>query len=204
MVFILILFGKPDDEASLLLDNLEGNYLYKDIFDFEQIKKPQLLVNLLQMIAFQVGAEVSVNEMAVALQVNRNTVQRYIDLLEKAFVIFQLNGFSRNQRNEITKKTKIYFFDLGIRNSIIANFNPIELRQDVGALWENFRIDERFKFLAREKKSPNYYFWRHHNQQEIDYIEDEGGQLTCYEFKYSNKKASIPPHVCQNLPIQIV
>ena len=134
MVFILILFGKPDDEASLLLDNLEGNYLYKDIFDFEQIKKPQLLVNLLQMIAFQVGAEVSVNEMAVALQVNRNTVQRYIDLLEKAFVIFQLNGFSRNQRNEITKKTKIYFFDLGIRNSIIANFNPIELRQDVGAL----------------------------------------------------------------------
>jgi uncharacterized protein len=185
--------GRPDSEARFLLDNLTGKYLYKDIFEFEQLKKPQLIVRLLQMVALQIGSEVSTNELAVALQVNRATVNRYLDLLEKSFVIFRLQAFSRNIRNELTKKFKVYFYDLGIRNSLISNFNSPEIRKDYGSLWENFFITERFKFLQQSSLNPNRYFWRTHNKAEIDYIEESDGKLSAFECKTRDTgKTKIP------------
>lgn len=177
------IIDKSESEAKFLIDNLTGKYLYKDILEYEQLKKPQLIVKLLQMLALQIGSEVSVNELAVALQVNRSTIDRYIDILEKAFVIFRLQAFSRNLRKELTKKFKVYFYDIGIRNSLIANFNSPEIRQDYGALWENFFIVERLKFLRQTGKNPNRYFWRTHNKYEIDYIEETGGKLYAFECK---------------------
>lgn len=186
--------GKPESEARILLDNLTGKYLYKDIFEFEQLKKPQLIVRLLQMLALQIGSEVSSNELAVALQVSRATIIRYLGLLEKSFVIFRLQAFSRNIRNELTKKFKVYFHDLGIRNSLISNFNFPELRQDYGALWENFFITERFKLMQQTTINPNRYFWRTHNKAEIDYIEDTGGILSAFECKTKDTgKMKVPP-----------
>ncbi|MCF8336878.1 MAG: ATP-binding protein [Bacteroidales bacterium] len=176
-----------DNDARLLLDNLTGKYLYKDIFEYETIRKPQVLVKLLQMLALQVGSEVSMNELAGSLKLNRNTLERYLDMLEKAFVIFRLYAFSRNLRNELTKKVKIYFYDVGIRNSLINNFNRPEIRQDVGALWENFMITERLKYNQMANRRPGMYFWRTHSGDEIDYIEEMDNVITAYEFKYQNK-----------------
>lgn len=192
---------KPEHEVKLLLDNLSGKYLYKDIFEYEQIKKPQLLVRLLQMLALQVGSEVSVHELSVSLQVNRLTIERYIDILEKAFVIFRLHAFSRNLRKEITKKFKVYFYDTGIRNSLISNFNPLESRTDPGALWENFFIVERLKYNQRTGRNPNKYFWRTHTGQEIDYIEESGGKLLAFECKLKPKaKFKIPGSFIEAYP----
>lgn len=186
--------GKPDSEARFLLDNLTGKYLYKDIFEFEQVKKPQLIIRMLQMLALQIGSEVSTNELAVSLQVNRATINRYLDLLEKSFVIFRLLAFSRNIRNELTKKFKVYFYDLGIRNSLISNFNSPEIRKDYGTLWENFFITERFKLLQQSSLNPNRYFWRTHNKAEIDYIEESDGKLSAFECKIKNDgKIKVPP-----------
>ena len=183
--------NNPGNEISVL-KNLSGSYLYKDIFAFQDIRKPQLIEKLLQLLAFQIASEVSYNELANTLKVSINTIEKYIDLLEKTFVIFRLPSFSRNLRNEIKKSRKIYFYDNGIRNSIISNFNSIDLRNDVGQLWENYLVSERFKKISYQNLYCNRYFWRTTQQQEVDYIEEHSGKLFAYEFKYNpNKKVKI-------------
>lgn len=164
---------------------LAGSYLYKDLFMLEQIKKPALLEKLLKALALQVGNEVNYNELGQTIGSDRKTVEKYIDLLEKAFVLFQLPAFSRNLRNEIKKGKKVYFYDCGIRNAILDNFKPLRARTDVGALWENFIIVERMKFLRYRGKELHFYFWRTTQQQEIDLLEEDDMQLTAYEFKWS-------------------
>jgi len=183
---------KGEADSKLLIDNLTSKYLFKDIYDFENLKKPQILVNLLRHLAFQIGSEVSKNELAVKLYISRNTVERYLDILEKAFVIFRLKAFSRNLRKEITKKEKIYFYDTGIRNSLIANYNPLNLRNDIGQLWENFCVIERLKYNSNRNEKKNLFFWKSHTGKEIDLVEEFGGELKVFEFKWSEKKIKIP------------
>jgi uncharacterized protein len=171
-----------------VLNAISNSYLYKDVLQWENVKKPDKIVNLLRALAFQVGHQVSYNELGQMTGLNNITIEKYIDLLEKTFVIFRLPSFSRNIRNEIKSSRKIYFWDNGMRNSIIANFNPLSLRQDVGALWENYIISERKKYLANNQILANTYFWRNHDQQEIDYVEEKNGQYYAYEFKWSQHK----------------
>ena len=171
-----------------ILRQLSGSYLYKDLLSYKGIRKPELLEKLLRALAFQVGSEVSYNELSNLLQADKATIKNYVQLLEKAFVVFRLQPFNRNLRNEIKSLTKIYFFDNGIRNAIVSNFNPIDLRQDIGQLWENFLISERMKFLHYNQISANTYFWRTKQQQEIDYIEERGGKIYAYEFKWGRIK----------------
>jgi predicted AAA+ superfamily ATPase len=184
-----------------ILTNIVSSYLYKDIFEFQDIRKPEIIERLLQALALQVGNEVSFNELSQMLGVDTATVQRYIDLLEKSYILFHLRSFSRNVRNELKKSRKIYFYDNGIRNALISNYNPLSIRTDTGALWENFLISERLK---RNNYSLNYsghYFWRTTQQQEIDYIEECGGILNCYEFKWNqNKKATLSSTFSSNYP----
>jgi hypothetical protein len=172
-----------------LLNMLAGSYLYKDILAHKAIRKPELLDRLLKALALQIGQEVSYNELANILQVDKNTVMSYIDLLEKAFIIFKLQPLSRNLRKEISTNRKIYFYDNGIRNALIANFNPLNLRNDTGALWENFMISERIKFNHYERRFVNSYFWRTYDRQEIDLIEEHGGRFEAFEFKWGRAKA---------------
>lgn len=186
-----IVSGKAEDKIQYLKE-ISGNYLFKDIFEFEGVQRPEILVKLLQLLAFQVGNEVSYNELAVKLEINRDTVIRYVDLLEKAFVIFRLYPFARNLRNEIGKKNKIYFYDLGIRNAVISAFNAPEEREDLGALWENFCIIERLKFLQDSDLYRNVYFWRTRDKKEIDYVEEYNGRLYGYEFKWGQGKYKLP------------
>lgn len=175
------------------LQQLANSYLYKDILALANIRKPEILERLLQALALQMGNEVSYNELAKLLQIDKNTIMVYLDLLEKAFIIFRLRSFSRNLRNEIKNNRKIYFWDNGIRNIIIANLNAIDLRQDKGALWENFLVSERLKMLQYHKKITNSFFWRTTQQQEIDYVEDANGSITAYEFKWKdNGRIKIP------------
>lgn len=169
------------------LNELAGSYLYKDLLTYEGIRKPQIIEKLLMALALQLGNEVSFNELARTLEIDKATVENYITLLEKAFVIFRLQAFSRNLRSEISTNRKIYFYDNGIRNAIIANFNPVELRNDVGALWENFLISERIKKIKYERTFAKSYFWRTKTQQEIDYVEEVDGAISAYEFKWSSK-----------------
>ncbi len=177
------------------LQNLSGSYLYKDIFQFQDVRKPELLETLLEALALQVCSEVSYHELAQTVGVDAATVRRYIDLLEKTFVIFRLRSFSRNLRNELRKSRKIYFYDNGIRNAIINNFQTIDLRADQGALWENFLVSERQKFLHFHEIYTNAYFWRTKQQQEIDYLEERDGQLRACEFKWSVKnKPNLSSH----------
>lgn len=171
-----------------VLHNLVNSYLYKDILALSGIKKTDVLQKLTQALALQMGSEVSYNELAQLLGINKETVSSYIDILEKAYIVFRVNPFSRNIRNEIKTNRKIYFYDNGIRNTIISNFNRLDLRADKGALWENFLITERLKYLHYHQKYTNTYFWRTTQQQEIDWIEEKGGKLTAYEFKWSSKK----------------
>jgi hypothetical protein len=182
---------KPD-EAETLLKSLAASYLYKDVLQFQSLKRPELLEKLLTALALQVGSEVSYTELANLLGVNKDTVANYIQLLEKAFVIFRLSPFSRNLRSELTKLRKIYFYDTGIRNALINNFNPLSFRQDVGPLWENFMISERMKRNFNRGNHVNIYFWRTHQQQEIDYLEEHGGTLAGFEFKWKGGKRRIP------------
>ena len=179
--------NNPGDETEVL-KQLSDSYLYKDILMWERIKKPEKLVKLLQALAFQLGSEVSYNELGRLLQIDKETVEKYIQLLEQTYVIFRLGAFSRNLRKELKRSRKIYFYDNGIRNAIIANFSQPELRNDIGALWENYCISERIKHMAYSGKPSNNYFWRTQDQQEIDYIEDSDGRLDCFEFKWSNQK----------------
>lgn len=180
-------------DAPEILKQLTSSYLYKDVLVITGIKKPDLLDKLLKALALQLGSEVSYNELANLLQIDKITVSKYIDLLEKAFIVFRLNSFSRNQRNEIKNNRKIYFYDNGIRNMIINNLNPIELRTDKGALWENFLISERIKLQQYTQIYANNYFWRTVQKQEIDFVEESNGKVTAYEFKWNSKgKAKIP------------
>jgi predicted AAA+ superfamily ATPase len=179
------------DEAKSIIKSLADSYLYKDILIWENIKKPEKLERLVQALAFQIGSEVSYNELGQTCGLDKETVEKYIQLLEKAFIIFRLNSFSRNLRNELKKSRKIYFFDNGIRNAVINQFSPLASRNDKGALWENFIISERFKHTHYEQIYCNRYFWRTTAQQEIDYIEEKDGKLFAFEFKWNSKKKTI-------------
>lgn len=182
------IFKSADEDAISKLHELSSGYLFKDLLRFEGIKKSSLLKNLIVMLALQLGNEVTYYELAVKLGVNTLTVQKYIDLLEQSFVVFKLNSFSRNIRNELSKAIKIYFYDNGIRNALVNNFNPLSLRNDIGALWENFCIAERIKANSNSNRKVNNYFWRTYDQKEIDYVEEIGGVITGYELKYSEKQ----------------
>jgi predicted AAA+ superfamily ATPase len=184
--------NRPGKEEALLRQ-LSSSYLYKDIFTFQDVRKPEVLEKLLQALALQIGSEANYHELAQLTGSDHATVQRYIDLLEKAFVVFRLPAFSRNVRNELKKSRKIYFYDNGIRNAIISSFKPIKLRTDAGALWENFLVAERAKWLANHEHFANRYFWRTTQQQEIDYLEEKDGALHAWEFKWSPAgRASFP------------
>ena len=167
-----------------LLGELVGSYLYRDILDLEGIRRADKIIDLLRLLAFQIGQEVSIAEFATSLGLNFQTVEKYLDLLEKVFVIFKVNGFSRNLRKEIRKSSRYYFFDNGVRNSLIRNFNPPNLRNDIGQLWENFLVIERRKANQTAERAVNSYFWRTYDQKEIDCIEEYGGKLHGYEFKW--------------------
>lgn len=170
-----------------LLGELVGAYLYRDLLELNGLRRADKLVDLLRLLAFQIGQEVSLSELAMNLALNRDTVERYLDLLEKVFVVYKVRGFSRNLRKEITKSSRYYFYDNGVRNSLIQNFNPLALRNDVGQLWENFLMVERRKALSYGGRSANQYFWRTYDQKEIDYIEESGGRLSAYEFKWKGE-----------------
>lgn len=176
-----------------VLAELVNSYLYKDVLELSGIRKPDVLKNLTQALAWQVGNEVSLNELSQTAGADKNTVSHYIDMLEKAFIIFRVNPFSRNQRNEITGKRKIYFYDNGIRNRLINNLEPLHNRNDVGALWENFLMSERMKQLSYNHYYGASYFWRTRNDAEIDCVEDIDGKLHAFEFKWNPKaKGKIP------------
>jgi uncharacterized protein len=168
-----------------ILKQLSNSYLYKDVLLLEQIKKPEGLIKLLQGLAFQVGSQVSYNELSKLCGLDAKTVEKYIVLLEQTFIVYRIGSFSRNLRSELKKSRKIYFYDNGIRNALIANFNQLELRQDVGALWENFVFSERMKYLQYQQKWTNTWYWRTKEQKEIDCIEERDGKLTAYEFKWN-------------------
>lgn len=191
----------PEAEARLALDELVSNYLYRDALAFIGLRKSTVLIKLLELLARQVGQEVSYQELGQALGIDRRTVVNYIDLLEQCFVLFRLGAFSRNLRKEISKSVKVYFYDLGVRNGLIQNFTPLALRSDIGALWENFCIVERLKLLHYRQQFANQYFWRTYDQQEIDYLEEADGRLQGYEFKWSpNAKVKEPTAFLQSYP----
>jgi predicted AAA+ superfamily ATPase len=169
-----------------LLGELVGSYLYRDILEMEGIRRSEKIVDLLRLLAFQIGQEVSVTELASNLALNRPTVERYLDLLEKVFVIYKVGGFSRNLRKEVAKNSRYYFIDNGVRNSLIQNFNSLGLRNDVGQLWENFLQIERRKANQIAGRAVNAYFWRTYDQKEIDCIEEYGGKLHGFEFKWQS------------------
>lgn len=179
--------NNPGEERETLT-NLVSSYLYKDIFAFQDVRKPEIIEQLLQALALQIGSEVSFNELGRLLGLNSITVQRYIDLLEKSYVIFHLRSFSRNVRSELKKSRKIYFCDNGVRNALIGDYKPLALRTDTGALWENYLISARMKHNAYNAFYGKSYFWRTQQQQEVDYIEDFDGVLHAYEFKWSGSK----------------
>lgn len=174
------------------LNLLSNSYLYKDILELDNIRSSDKLFDLLQLLAFQIGNEVSLNELSNSLKLSAHTVAKYLDLLEKTFVIKKVRGFSRNLRKEISKNNRYYFLDNGIRNSIVNNFNPVNMRSDMGQLWENFLFSERLKKQTYLKHYLNRYFWRTYDHQEIDLIEESGGQLSGYEFKWGKGKTRAP------------
>lgn len=177
-------------EAKERLSEIVSSYLYKDIFTYQDIRRPELLPNLLEALARQVGNEVTYHELAGLLGVDNDTIKRYIDLLEKSFVIFRLRSLNRNLRNELKKSRKIYFYDNGVRNAILGNYQPLDLRTDTGALWENFCISERIKMHYFNRTEIKSFFWRTKQQQEIDYIEEINGELFAFECKW-NPKAKV-------------
>lgn len=176
------------DIAEVLLTNLNNQYLYKDVLIWKDIRKPELLQKLLQLLAYQVGSEVSINELAKSLKVKSETIENYLDLLIKSYVIFRLSSYSSNHRKEVTKMSKIYFWDNGIRNAIIEDFNPFSNRQDVGLLFENFVVSERIKHNSNLGLKRKSYFWRDYNKKEVDYVEIENGQMQGFEVKWNMNK----------------
>ncbi|NOZ34208.1 MAG: ATP-binding protein [Chlorobi bacterium] len=180
-------------EKKELLNLLANSYLYKDLLSYEKIKKSSIIIKLLQALALQIGNEVSYNELSKLIGIDKETVEKYIDLLEKSFVIFRLNSLSRNYRNELKKSKKIYFYDTGVRNALIGNFNSLNIRADKGALWENFFISERMKYLNYSGFYGKTFFWRTKDKAEIDYVEEIDGTFYAFEIKYNpNKTSKIP------------
>ena len=184
----------PDiEEKKDYLEGLVNSYLLKDILAYEGIKKADKIIDLLRLIAFQIGNEVSIDELSINLKgISRNTIESYLDLLSKVFVIYPVKGFSRNLRKEISKSNRWYFYDNGIRNALIRNYNPLNLRNDIGQLWENYLMSERMKVNAYLKRRVNTYFWRTYDQQEIDLVEEFGTDLAAFEFKWNKSKVKIP------------
>ena len=179
-------------EMESYLNNLVNTYLLKDILTFEKLKNSSKIIQLLRLIAYQIGHEVSYEELGRSLSMSKNTVEKYLQLLSKVFIIHQVTGFSRNLRKEISKSSRWYFVDNGIRNTIIANFNALEIRNDIGMLWENYIISERIKHQSLLGMTVNNYFWRTYDKQEIDWIEDRGGKLFAYELKWKIKRVRPP------------
>jgi predicted AAA+ superfamily ATPase len=179
-------------DPARVIQEIAKSYLYRDVLEYQVVRNPDLLRRLLQALALQIGGEVSYNELASLLGVDKATVARYLSLLEQAYIVFQLPPFSRNLRKELGKLRKVYFYDLGVRNALINNFNPLELRQDVGALWENFVISERIKRNHNRRRWANTYFWRTYDGAELDYIEEEGGRLAGLECKWAAEKWRAP------------
>ena len=176
------------ENPGLVLSELADSYLYKDILMYEGIKKPVVIKKLLKALAYQVGSEVSLQELGQIVGVDPKTVNTYIDILEKAYIVFRLTPLSRNLRNEIKSKNKVYFYDNGIRNAVIGQLNSLALRQDIGILWENFMVSERVKQISQNKDTRSFYFWRTMQQQEIDFVEEVNGKFFAYEFKWNEKK----------------
>lgn len=202
-----LIFGTYPDvinypaEAKETLTQLTKNYLYKDILSYNGVKKPEMLHKLVKALALQIGSEVSYNELSNLIGIDKETIENYISLLEKCFIVFKIDSFSRNMRNEIKKGKKIYFYDNGLRNAIISNFAPEDARNDMGALWENMMMSERVKRNAYTKSYAQLFFWRTHDQSEIDLIEEIDGQLHAFEFKLKpGKKAQLPSSFKNNYP----
>jgi uncharacterized protein len=202
---VLVLGGYPKlytlktrQEKIRHLNELASSYLYKDVLEFTKIKHSKKLYDLLRLLAFQIGNTVSIHELSKNLKLSSETVERYIDLLEKSFIIFRVSGFSKNLRKEISKQDKIFFYDLGVRNSIINNFSPIEDRVDIGQLWENFLLLERRKKIAFNQWYRATYFWRTYTGAELDYIEEYDGVLNGFEFKWGSKIPKVPKSWIEN------
>lgn len=180
------------EAAGAALREIARSYLYKDILTFQQIRNQEALERLVQSVALQIGNEVSNNELAQSVGVDKKTIESYLRILEQSFIIFRLGSFSRNLRNELKKSRKIYFVDTGIRNAVINNLNPPDLRNDIGGLWENFVIAERMKRNHNQQLFPNTYFWRSHQKKEIDYLEELNGELRGYEIKWRENRMKVP------------
>lgn len=190
-----------DEEKEIYLKSLVQNYLLKDIFIYENIQNSSKIFDLLKLLAYQVGSEVSLEELGRTLSMSKNTVERYLDLLTKVFVIFKVGGYSSNLRKEVVKSQKWYFADNGIRNAIISDFRPLDKRTDKGQLWENFCFYERLKFMHYKRKKTEYFFWRTYDKQEIDMIEKDNAKLHAFEFKWSEKNSvKIPKFFSANYP----
>jgi predicted AAA+ superfamily ATPase len=187
-----VITAKTSARKQSIATEIATSYLFKDILMLDNILSSSKINQIVRMLAFQVGSEVSFNEIATKVGLDVKTVSKYLDILEKSFILKSLGGYSGNLRDEVTQKRKYYFYDTGIRNALVANFNPIELRNDVGALWENFLVMERFKRNAYQEVVSNYYFWRTYQSGEIDFIEEREGKLFAYEFKWGKKPAKFP------------
>ena len=184
-----VLTKENKEDKIVILNEIVNSYLLKDILELEKVKGSKTLLDLLRLLAFQVGSEVSLSELGRQLAIDSKTVARYLDLLEKSFVLFNLRGYAKNLRKEVTKKSKYYFYDNGIRNAIISNFNDLNLRDDVGRLFENFLVCERLKNQSYNKIFANNYFWRTWDKQEVDWIEEREGKLFGFEFKWTESKS---------------
>ena len=191
---------RDNQQREAYLRELISSYLFKDILALEGIRYSNKLSRLLQLLAFQIGKQVSLTELGRQLSMSKNTIERYLDLLEKVFVIFRLSGFSRNLRKEISKSNRFFFYDNGIRNALIGNFNPLEIRNDVGQLWENYIISERLKRQEYLREAASSYFWRTYDKKEIDFVEERQGKLFGYEIKWTKTRAKAPKDWQKNYP----
>jgi predicted AAA+ superfamily ATPase len=189
-----VVLSQDDQLRQRYLKEIISSYLYKDILELEGLRHSDKLVRLLQLLAFQIGKEVSFTELGTQLDLNKKTVDRYLDLLEKAFVIYKLRGFSRNLRKEVSKNSRYFFYDIGIRNALIQNFNPLNLRNDTGELWENYLVMERLKKQEYTGMSCTNYFWRTYDKKKVDWIEEREGRLFAYEFKWNPLAKVTPPN----------
>lgn len=195
-----ILSAGTDNERVQILEENVSSYMFKEIVEIEQIGNTKILLDLLKLIAFQVGNEVSLTELGKSLGIDRKTVQRYLNLFEQSFIVYNLRGYSRNLRKEVTKKSKYYFWDNGIRNAVIKNFNNLNTRNDVGALWENYLVAERLKKQEYQKIYSGNYFWRTWEGQEIDWVEEREGKLFGFEFKWNIKEGKVPSQWAATYP----
>ena len=187
-----VVIAESDSQKTDILESIKNGVLLKDILELGNLKDSIFIINLLRLLAFQIGNDVSHNELANTLGVSKNTVSRYLELLEKCYILFSLQSFSRNLRKEISKSKRYFFWYNGIRNILLSNFNRLALRDDIGRLWENYCISERLKRNHYKAKTCNYYFWRTYDQKEIDLIEEAGGELSAFEFKWTERKVKAP------------